>query len=64
MFPDFGHFSYTVIQITLTFLVPQVLIQWENLDALAAMWEDKSEMGKYYHDFNLEDKVDFKGMLL
>ena len=41
--------------------VPQVLVQWFNLSAAEATWENWSEFSSNYPNFNLEDKVNFNG---
>ncbi|WVZ16991.1 hypothetical protein V8G54_009973 [Vigna mungo] len=41
--------------------IPQILIQWESLDATAATWEDVAEIQESFPEFNLEDKVVFNG---
>lgn len=38
-----------------------MLVKWANLNEEDATWEDRSEMQQAYPNFNLEDKVDFKG---
>jgi hypothetical protein len=41
--------------------IPQVLIQWGEHEPAEAKWEDFKEVCNHYPDFNLEDKVEFKG---
>jgi len=42
-------------------MMPQLLIQWENMEAKDATWEDLQEIRESYPYFNLEDKVVFDG---
>ncbi|MCI70923.1 hypothetical protein A2U01_0092186, partial [Trifolium medium] len=39
----------------------QILVQWENGLQEEATWEDLEDIKASYPNFNLEDKVDFKG---
>ncbi|CAH9143923.1 unnamed protein product [Cuscuta epithymum] len=41
--------------------VPPGLIKWEGLEEHEATWEDIKAMQSAFPDFNLEDKVSFKG---
>ena len=41
--------------------VQQQLIKWEGLEDDQATWEDTSTIKLAFLDFNLEDKVSFKG---
>ncbi|MCH79693.1 Ty3/gypsy retrotransposon protein [Trifolium medium] len=41
--------------------VPQVLIQWGNEENADIQWEDFNDIKNNYPEFNLEDKVEFKG---
>ncbi|KAH1148528.1 hypothetical protein GYH30_043247 [Glycine max] len=41
--------------------VQQQLIKWEGLEDDQATWEDTSTIKLTFPDFNLEDKVSFKG---
>ncbi|MCH95015.1 Ty3/gypsy retrotransposon protein, partial [Trifolium medium] len=41
--------------------VQKVLVQWENVLQDEATWEDFEDIQASYPNFNLEDKVDFKG---
>jgi len=41
--------------------VQQHLIKWEGMDKTQATWEDTTVIKQVFPDFNLEDKVAFKG---
>ena len=41
--------------------IPQLLIQWENINPNEATWEDLEDIAVGYPNLNLEDKVPFKG---
>jgi len=41
--------------------VKQHLIKWEGLEDCQATWEDNRTMQQAFPEFNLEDKVSFKG---
>ena len=42
-------------------LIPRVLIQWKGCSTTETTWEDVAEIQASYPQFNLEDKVPFKG---
>ena len=41
--------------------MPQTLIKWEGLDKQQATWKDIAAIQLAFPNFNLEDKVYFKG---
>ena len=42
-------------------IIPQVLVQWEQLSEDEATWEDYDEIKKQFPNSNLEDKIEIKG---
>ncbi|GAU28865.1 hypothetical protein TSUD_293170 [Trifolium subterraneum] len=43
-------------------VIPQVLIKWESLSNTDVTWEDVKDKAENYPTFNLEDKIDVKGL--
>jgi len=41
--------------------IPKVLVQWAGIGIENATWEELSYRKQAYHEFNLEDKIDFNG---
>lgn len=44
-----------------TTTIPQILVQWQGLGEHDITWEDTNDIVAGYPNFNLEDKVQFKG---